>query len=62
MEITTTGERHYQLRSFPRLWSTNNDGWNVDVDPRNVNSARFAYANAFEFEPRGFAAKGISSP
>jgi len=27
----------------------------VDVDPRNVNTARSAYANAFEFGPREFA-------
>ena len=62
-----TGKRHYQLQSFPHrknfdLWFTNNDDWDVDVDPRNVNTARSAYANAFEFGPRGFATRGILSP
>jgi len=70
IEISKIGKRHYQVINYDPsasdkkfdLWFTNNDDWHVDVDPRNINTARSAYANALEFGPRRFATRGISNP
>jgi len=49
-------------KKFGKLWSTNTRDYTANVYPPEVNSAHFAYANAFEFGPCGFAVRGISAP
>ena len=69
MKIATKSKRRWRVRSFGRwtkkiceIRSTTNKVISAHVDLPQVDNARSAYANAFEFGPRDFDAGEILSP